>query len=385
MKIALIGARGIPDHYASAEQLVRHLGAYLVSRGHEFTVYCHAYRFDDRAAKWNGVRRIFVPTVRDSKYFTQPVHALLSAADTLRRDFDLVQIQFLNNAFQSLIPRLFGRKIVTNVNGQIWDDPKWPRPLRHLFFKSAARVAMGVSEQIITDAIGIADIYRSWYGRESAIIEYGAEIRGSREPGRIAKYGLEPGDYYFVAARMVPSNSADMIVDAFNRSGSRKQLVLAGGQAFGSAWFERLKAAAGPRVRFLGPVADQDDLEELYCNAYAYLHGATLGGINSALLRPLGCGIGALALDTVYNREVLEMRDGRLCGMLWRLDAMDLSGKIRQLDADPDLARELGVRGRQRIAEAFTWDRIGRQYELFYEMVLDGEPIERIRDAVAAV
>jgi glycosyltransferase involved in cell wall biosynthesis len=137
-------------------------------------------------------------------------------------------------------------------------------------------------------------------------------------------------------------------------------------------------------VKFLGAVADQDDLEEIYCNAYAYLHGATLGGINSALLRPLGCGIGALAFDTVYNREVLEMREGGLCGMLWR-DRDELVAQIRQLDADPELARELGMRGQQRIAEAFTWDRIGRQYELFYEMVLDDEPIERIRDAVAAV
>lgn len=384
MRVALIGARGIPDHYASAEQLVRHLGKYLVSRGHEFTVYCHAYRFEDRAPEWNGIRRIFIPTVRDSKYLTQPVHALLSSIDSVRRDFDLVQVQFLNNAYQSVIPRLFGRKVVTNVNGQIWDDPKWPRPIRGAFFKSAARVAMGVSEQIITDAIGIADIYRKWYGRESAIIEYGADIRDSREPGRLARHGLEPGRYYFIAARMVPSNQADVIVEAFKASGSDRELVIAGGQAFGSEWYERLRATAGPRVRFLGAVADQDDLEEIYCNAYAYLHGATLGGINSALLRPLGCGIGALAYDTVYNREVLEMRDGSVCGQFWR-DPAELAAQIRALDADPDRAREWGRLGQRRIAEAFTWDRIGRQYELFYEMVLDGEPIERIRDAVAAV
>jgi glycosyltransferase involved in cell wall biosynthesis len=384
MRIALIGARGIPDHYASAEQLVRHLGRYLVDRGHEFTVYCHAYRFEDRAPEWNGIRRIFIPTVRDSKYLTQPVHALLSSADAIRRNYDLLQIQFLNNAYQSVIPRLFGQRIVTNVNGQIWDDPKWPRPLRGIFFKSAARVAMAVSRQIITDAVGIADIYRRWYGKESAIIEYGADIRSSREPERVAKYGLAPGEYYFVAARMVPSNQADVIVDGFTRSGSDRELVLAGGQAFGSAWFENLRRRAGSRVRFLGPVADQDDLEEIYCNAYAYLHGATLGGINSALLRPLGCGIGALAYDTVYNREVIEMRDGGRCGEYWRT-ADELAALIRALDADETRARELGRRGQQRIAEAFTWERIGRQYELFYEMVLDDEPIERIRDAVAAV
>lgn len=384
MHIALIGARGIPDHYASAEQLVRHLGKYLVSRGHRFTVYCHAYRFADRSPEWNGIERVFIPTVRDSKYLTQPIHALLSSMHAVRANYDILQIQFLNNAYQSIIPKAFGVRIVTNVNGQIWDDPKWPRPLRHLFFKSAARVAMGVSDQIITDAIGISDIYKKWYDKESAIIEYGADLKHPAEPHRLEKYGAQPGQYYFIAARMVPSNSAHLIVEAFKRSGSQKELLLAGGQAFGSEWYRDLVANAGPRVRFLGPVADQDDIDELYCNAYAYLHGASLGGINSALLRPLGCGTPALCLDTVYNREVIEMRDGRVCGTTWQT-VDELAAQIRELDADPDRARMLGEWGRERIREAFTWERIGRQYELFYEMVLDGEPIERIRDAVASV
>jgi glycosyltransferase involved in cell wall biosynthesis len=86
----------------------------------------------------------------------------------------------------------------------------------------------------------------------------------------------------------------------------------------------------------------------------------------------------------VYNREVIEMNDGRRCGTFWRT-ADELAAQIRELDHDPARARELGVLGQERIAEAFTWERIGRQYELFYEMVLDDEPIERIRDAVAAV
>jgi glycosyltransferase involved in cell wall biosynthesis len=384
MKIALIGARGIPHHYASAEQLVRHLGKYLVSRGHEFTVYCYSHLFEDHSPTYQGVRRIFVPTI-DHKYLGQIIHATLSSIDVLRRDVDIVHFQFLNNSFQSLLPFLAGKRIITNVDGQIWDDPKWPKPARHVFFKSAARVAMAVSDQIVTDAIGIYDIYKSEYGKESAIIEYGADIRRPSEPQRLAKYGLEPRSYYFVAARLVPSNSADLIVDAFKRSGSERRLVIAGGQAFGSEWYERLRQTAGDRVTFLGPVADQDDLEELYCNAYCYLHGATLGGINSALLRPLGCGITALALDTVYNREVLEMRDGSLCGMLWRRDTEDLVEQIRMIDRDPALALELGTRAQDRIREAFTWERIGRQYELFYEMVLARRPISEIRDAVAAV
>src|ERR1051325_4508932 len=219
MRIALIGARGIPHHYASAEQLVRHLGKYLVSQGHEFTVYCYSHLFEDHAPSYQCIGRIFVPTVQH-KYFGQIIHATLSSIDVLRRDVDIVHYQFLNNSFQSILPFLAGKRVVTNVDGQIWDDPKWPKPARHVFFKSAARVAMAVSKQIVTDAIGIYDIYRAKYGKESAIIEYGADVRHSTEPDRLTKYGLEPGSYYFVAARLVSSNSADAIVEAFQQSGS---------------------------------------------------------------------------------------------------------------------------------------------------------------------
>jgi len=387
MKIALIGARGIPDHYASAEQLARHLGKYLVSRGHEFTVYCHAYRTpeEEQTPTWNGIGRIFIPTVPNSKYLSQIVHATLSSMDAVRRDFDLIHYQCLNNSYQSIIPWMFGKGVVTNVNGQIWDDPKWPRPLRGPFFKSAARVAMAVSKEIVTDAIGISDIYKHWYGKDSAIIEYGADIRNSTQPERLAKYGLEPGSYYFIAARLVASNSAHLIVDALKRSGSKKILAIAGGGSFGSAWFEKLKRDAGPHAKFLGSVTDMDDLDEIYCNAYGYLHGASLGGVNSALLRPLGCGLPCLALETVYNREVLEMRDGRMCGRLWRRDTDDLVKQIQELDASPQVAGELGQMGQERIREAFTWERIGRQYEVFYEGVLAGHEIAHIRDAVAAI
>lgn len=384
MKIALIGARGIPHHYASAEQLVRHLGKYMVSQGHEFTVYCYSHLFTDHSPSYEGIGRIFVPTV-EHKYFGQIIHATLSSIDVLRRDVDIVHYQFLNNSVQSLLPFIAGKRIITNVDGQIWDDPKWPKPVRHIFFKSAARVAMAVSKQIVTDAVGIYDIYRTKYGKVSAVIEYGADIKHSTQPDRLTKYGLRPGAYYFVAARLVPSNSADIIVEAFKQSRSQRQLVIAGGQAFGSPWYQALRRNAGPSVTFLGPVADQDDLDELYCNAYCYLHGASLGGINSALLRPLGCGITALALETVYNREVLEMRDGSLCGMLWRRGIDDLVEQIRRIDRDPLLAQELGAKAQARIREAFTWERIGRQYELFYKMVLEERPITEIRDAVSAV
>ena len=48
MKIAFIGARGIPHGYSSAEQIALNVGKRLVDRGHQFTVYCRSNLFEDK-------------------------------------------------------------------------------------------------------------------------------------------------------------------------------------------------------------------------------------------------------------------------------------------------------------------------------------------------
>lgn len=382
MRIAFIGSRGIPHSYASAEQLVRQIGPRLVERGHEFIVYCHANQFSDRRPYYNGVRRIFIPTIYH-KFLEQLIQSTLSAVDVLFRSVDVVHFQCLTVAFQSLLPWAFGKICVVNVDGQEWDNPKWHPIIRNLFFKPAARVALLTSREIITDAKGMSDIYMERYGRGSSVIAYGADIEESTNPEVLQEYGLQPGQYYFVAARLVPSNNTDVIVEAFKQVKTDKILAIAGGHSYGSRWYKRLVENAGPRIRFLGHISDQLHINELYCNSYAYLHGASLGGINSALLRPLGCGTCCLALDTPFNREVLEMNDGTLCGLIWLRNVKDLREKIQLIEDSPEMAASFRKLGPKRIREAFTWERITNQYEIFYRGLLEDWPAEKIRLRVA--
>ena len=124
-------------------------------------------------------------------------------------------------------------------------------------------------------------------------------------------------------------------------------------------------------------------MDELYANAYAYLHGATLGGINSALLRPLGAGCPAIAADTPFNREVLERNDGARCGPTWQ-DAEELRDAIRRFEDDSPLVEGLRAQCRRQIRENFSWDLVADQYEVFYRGFVERWPVERIRVEVAA-
>src|SRR5208283_2083418 len=106
---------------------------------------------------------------------------------------------------------------------------------------------------------------------------------------------------------------------------SRRLLAIAGDANYRSDFVERLRQTKDTRVKFLGHVANPEHVKELHCNAYAYIHGHSLGGTNPALLKALGYGNCVLALDTAFNREVLQDY-----GILFKDDPADLADKMQQ-------------------------------------------------------
>ncbi|HTX17213.1 MAG TPA: glycosyltransferase [Bacteroidota bacterium] len=380
MKIAFIGTRGIPHGYASAEQIAYQVGRRMVAKGHEFTVYCWKGLFEDRSPVYEGIRRVFIPTV-DHKVFGQLLHGFLSGMHSVFHPYDVVHFQCLTMTFSAVIPRIVKGNIAVNVDGQEWDNPKWPKAARHLYFKSAVHATLAMCPEFITDAKGMYDIYEARYGRKSSVIEYGADLVSPQDPGLLKEYGLAPRGYFFVAARLVPSNQLHRIVKAFKASGSKRTLAIAGGGAFDSPYYRALRQDAPSNARFLGMISNQRAMDELYANAFAYLHGASLGGINSALLRPLGAGCPAIAFDTPFNREVLELESGGMCGEVWR-DEEELAASIRRFEANEELVRTFSRESISQIRRKFSWDLVADQYEVFYRGIAERWAPEKIRAEV---
>jgi glycosyltransferase involved in cell wall biosynthesis len=78
----------------------------------------------------------------------------------------------------------------------------------------------------------------------------------------------------------------------------------------------------------------------------------------------MGYGNCILALDTVFNREVLA--DG---GIFFPRDAQVLADQIQKIERDPDLVERMRRMGPERIRANYTWEKIAGQYdELFREV-----------------
>jgi glycosyltransferase involved in cell wall biosynthesis len=379
LRIAICGGRGIPHSYSGTEALVGQLAPRLAARGHEMIVYCRRSLFHERPAFYQGVRLIYLPSI-ETKVLGSPTHTLLCAFDVLFRKVDIVLVMNIVNGLHCAVFRALGQQCAIMVDGQDWKRGKWGRFARSYFYWCAKHIGKICPRGVITDAMGMQQIYLDEFGTTSACIASGADIQLSIKPEIVSKYGLEPFKYYLIASRLVPENNADLILKAFERVRTERLLAIAGTANYKSKFVERLKETKDPRVRFLGHIDEPEHMKELHCNTYAYVHGHSLGGVNPALLKALGCGNCVLALNTPFNLEPLQNY-----GILFEDNVDDLARKLQEIENDPDRASEYRRRAPERIREAYSWETITNQYEEFFLRLVAGEDPTRTHSSVAAV
>jgi glycosyltransferase involved in cell wall biosynthesis len=266
--------------------------------------------------------------------------------------------------------------VAINVDGLDWKRGKWGWLGRKCFYWNAKWVGRICPKGVVTDAQEMQRIYLEEFGTPNVSIPYGANIEKSENPDVVRQYGLEPGRYYLVVSRLVPENNTDLIVQGFTRVNTPRILAIAGNANYRSSFVDRLKETKDPRVKFLGHVHRPEHLKELYCNAYAYLHGHSLGGTNPSLVRALGYGSPILALDTPFNREVLQDY-----GTLFKKDPDDLARKIEVSEKRPKVIAAYGARAPQRILEAYTWDKITDQYEELFLQLASGQDPTKVHSS----
>lgn len=377
MRIEFIGARGYPASYASAEDMVRELGPRFVRDGHKFVVHVWATR-ESKASKtntdvYNGIDRVFHATP-GGKASGQFVVAFMGSIKAALSDCDIVHYQCLNSAVFCWIPRLIGKRVVVNVDGQIWKDPKWPWGIRHLYFGLSAVISLLFGTKVITDSYHMSQHYKHVFGVNLPYIGYGCSpaIHGQTIVTRSQPAG-EHG-YYMIMSRVTPHNLTDTIVDGFVESGSKAELRIAGHLPQTKFVHDLLERVKGTGVTFLGLVKDQDQLTDLLMNCRAYLHGHSLGGINSALVRVTGLGKPVICVDTPFNREVIQSPNGILQAILFDKNKYSVARAIRTFEENKSEYEKQGHQLGTKVRQMMSWDAIYGHYLQLYKNCLGSRP-----------
>jgi glycosyltransferase involved in cell wall biosynthesis len=252
---------------------------------------------------------------------------------------------------------------VINVDGLEWLRPKW-KGIGAAYYKFAARMATIFYDQIINDAEEMRKIYLELFGKDSKVIAYGPKENTNSFSEIHNKLKLKKLDYYLIVGRLIPDNNWDILVDGFKLSNSNKKLVIVGDNPFKNKFQDNLEKDNSNKIIFTGLIKDQSDLYVLFKNAYAYLHGHEYGGTNPTLIEALSFGNAVLALNTVFNKEVLQ---NGMYGFFFEKTKESVSNLIQYADSNKKEIFDLKNKSKIALKNKYEWNYIVDQYIEVFE------------------
>ena len=234
-----------------------------------------------------------------------------------------------------------------------------------------ARLLTGCSPELVdrVRALGFPE-------ERSRVIPYGVDV-DTFAPGRSdwrERLGI-PADAPLVLSvgRMATKKGFHVLMEALPEVlATGAHVVLAGG---GDLLPDLQRQASGfqGRLHLPGPVL-RDTLPDLYRAADLFVLPAVhdskgnVDGLPNVILEAMASGLPVVASG--ISGIPLAVEDGRTGLLVPERDPAALSGALRKLLADRELAKRLGERGRRKAEAELTWDAVASRYREGYVAAL---------------
>ncbi|HEU4495521.1 MAG TPA: DUF1972 domain-containing protein [Flavobacterium sp.] len=361
MKIAILGTRGIPNHYGGFEQFAEFFSVYLAEKGHEVYVYnSHNHPYQEKT--FRGVKIL---------HQKDPEHRIGTAGqfiydynciiDSRKRNFDIIlQLGYTSNSiWYFLLPKK--AVIITNMDGMEWKRTKYSKKTQAML-KYAEKLAVRSSDCLVSDSIGIQKYIKKKYQKDSAYIAYGATVFNTPDNAVLKKYAVEMYVFNMILARLEPENNIEMILDGVASARSDVPILVVGNHSTKFGEYLKNKFKANPNIRFLGAIYDLADLNSLRYYSNLYFHGHTVGGTNPSLLEAMASQALVLAHDNEFNKSILKEN------AYYFSSSEEVSKLISSTKKIDNL--QLVQNNVEAIKNEFNWDKINGEYLQLFEKCL---------------
>ncbi|MEC4815914.1 MAG: glycosyltransferase family 4 protein [Scytonema sp. PMC 1069.18] len=374
MKIAVIGAKGLPPKQGGIEHYCAEVYPRMVRQGYSVDLFARSSYTDfswKDSYDYEGVRVISLPglNIRGADAF---ITSALGAIFATGKKYDIVHFHALGPSLFTCLPRLVkSTKVVVTCQGLDWQRAKWgsfSTRVIQMGEKAAVRFADGLI--VVSDAL--QTYFQQTYGRNTVYIpnapaNYG-ESDSSFNHGR--KLGLEQGRYVLFLGRLVPEKRPDLLVDAFSALNPPGwKLVLAGGvsdtRSFTSTLLE--KVANNRNIVYAGELRGSR-LWEVVRGAGLFVLPSDLEGLPLAMLEAMKEGIPVLASDIPPHKQLI----GEHRGMLF--EAGNIDSCVRSLDQalnNPQERLRMALNARRYVELNYSWDRITSETMKLYTRLLN--------------
>ena len=356
MRIAIVGTRGIPNHYGGFEQFAEYLAKGLIERGFKVLVYnSHNHPYQGNTLNGIDIIHCFDP---EYKWGTigQFVYDLNCILDLRKRNCDVIlQLGYTSNSVWGwLLPRK-KTVVTTNMDGLEWKRSKYSNLVRK-FLLFAERLAIKYSDHLIADSIGIQDYLRGKYNKTSVFIPYGANLFQNPDESILQEYQLSPYKYNMLIARLEPENSIEVVLDGVSLARDNQIFLVIGKHQTKYGEYLKSKFSKQENIKFIGGIYDIDKLNNLRYYSNLYFHGHTVGGTNPSLLEAMASNSLICANDNPFNRYILGD------DALYFLTAKDVADNIDKVVKGDKNSQNILAENKSKINDTYSWDMIIDQY-----------------------
>lgn len=284
-------------------------------------------------------------------------------------DADIVHTHtWYTNFAGSLAKRMYGCKLVATVHSLEPLRP-WKREQLGSGYELSAWMeqegledcdaVVAVSQEMKKDILRCYDIPAS----RVAVIHNGVDA-GKYHPKdgseSVAKFGIRKPFVFFVG-RLTRQKGVFDLVDAMDSVPAGTTLVLATGKPDTPGIEKELRRAVRdmPNVVWIPEMLQDTDLVNLYNEAAVFACPSIYEPFGIINLEAMACETPVVATRVGGIKEVVVDRETGF--LVPPGDPARLGRAIAKVLEEPDLARRMGKKGRRRVLQHFTWDRIARK------------------------
>lgn len=253
-------------------------------------------------------------------------------------------------------------KVFVNPDGLEHLRSKWSYPIKK-FFLLSERLMLKNCDLVVCDGLGIKKyVDNKYHNLNTKYIAYGVnkiDLKDINESNILKEYNLKKDNYLLMVGRCVPENNYELVINEFKKSKIKKDLVIISNLS-SSNYYDKLKEIANNKVHFINGVYDEKKLAIIRKNAYAYIHGHSVGGTNPSLIEALSLTDLNILYDVCFNHDI------GLDTCLYFKEEGSLTKILNNSKHLDKIKKDMGRKAKKRINDNFTWDIIINQYkELF--------------------
>jgi glycosyltransferase involved in cell wall biosynthesis len=384
MKIAVIGAKGLPPLQGGIEHQCAELYPRIQKLGHQVDFYARSSYTNQRwfhSHNYKGIRVISLPALNAKGTDAFASSALGAFVTSLGKDYDIIHFHALGPALFSSLPKLSSSraKIIVTCHGLDWQRAKWGKIARQLI-KSGEQVAVKYADEIIVVSKDLQQYFKKTYDRNTVYIPNAPVQYATTD--KLFSYGRSLGlrekKYILFLGRLVPEKRPDLLIQAFkNIRFPGWKLVLVGGNSDSLSYVVEISQLASkePDIIFTGLLGGSN-LAEIVRGAGLFVMPSDLEGMPLAVLEAMMEEVPVIASDIPPHKDLIGDNRGLMFQAGNLESCIDVLGKAL---SQPDHMLELARNAKNHVLLNYSWDKIAKDNVNVYEVAIKPSSKESLR------